>query len=96
MDFDEFAAEQEELIEDMEKYDEKLKQFHEGYQKRDSDPETAKKLMGDAWRYFEWFEQKYEDEEDQFLSSEDRDIFDTSEFESELEGLRRRNVYRFL
>lgn len=60
-----YFAEQEELIEDMEKYNEKLKQFYEGLKLRKSDPSKASVLMGDAISYFEKFSEKHGDEEEQ-------------------------------
>lgn len=56
------------MVEDMEKYEEKLDQFYEGLQMLGDKPEKAKKLMKDAYKYFEEFSEKHVDDERKFDS----------------------------
>lgn len=55
-----YFAEQEELIEDMEKYDEKLKQLYLGLQLLDKEPEKSTELIKDSLEYLEEFSLKHD------------------------------------
>ena len=55
-----YFAEQEELIEDMEKYNEKLKQLYIGIQLLGEDPKKSTELIKDSLQYFEEFREKHD------------------------------------